>query len=103
MNTIQTQEERTNNAVNALIGKAIELERKTAFTPEYAAKASDSEVMGIIIAHHFKWSGRSVAETTFAGLEDSNFHAESKLFNEMWKKNNPGESDLWITSKEREN
>lgn len=98
--TTISENEILNAKSKELIREAISITRKIAFTPEYANKVSDSEVMGVIISRHFDWQGRQIAEVAFAALEDSNFHKESGLFNEMWKKENPGESDLWIATKE---
>jgi hypothetical protein len=97
---MQSKEKTIDETIEELVKKAIELKRSIAFVPEYAQKATESEIMGIIIAQHFKWSGRQVAEVAYAGLEDANFHTESGKFNEIWQENNPGQSDLWITVEE---
>ena len=97
---MQSKEKTIDETIEELVKKAIELKRSIAFVPEYAQKTTESEILGIIIAQHFKWSGRQVAEVAYAGLEDANFHTESCKFNKIWQENNPGQSDLWITVEE---
>lgn len=93
---MQSKEKTIDETIEELVKKAIELKREIAFVPEYAQKASESEILGIIVAQHFKWSGRQVAEVAYAGLEEANFHTESHRFNEIWHERNPGQDDLWI-------
>lgn len=39
---------------------------------------SDAEVLGIVIANHFKWNGYEIMEAFQSALTDSNFHTEAK-------------------------
>lgn len=97
---MQSKEKTIDETIKELVKKAIELKREVAFVPEYAQKASESEILGIIVAQYFRWSGREVAEVTYAGLEEANFHTESAKFNEIWHEKNPSEADLWITEED---
>jgi hypothetical protein len=99
---MQSKEKTIDETIKELVKKAIELKRSIAFVPEYAQKASESEILGIIVAQHFKWSGRQVAEVAYAGLEEANFHTESHRFNEIWQANNPDQTDLWICEEARD-
>ncbi len=97
---MESDEKTVDQIISQLVKTAIELKREVAFVPEYAQKARESEILGIIVAQYFKWSGRKVAEAAYAGLEEANFHTESHRFNEIWQANNPGEPDLWINEEE---
>lgn len=97
---MQSKQKTIDETIKELVKKAIELKREIAFVPEYAQKASESEILGIIAAQYFRWSGRQVAELAYAGLEEANFHTESHRFNEIWCANNPDQDDLWITEEE---
>lgn len=61
----------------------INTQRKESFVPEYQAKVTDAEALGILIAHYFDWDGVAILETAVAALEDANFHTESAALTEM--------------------
>ncbi|MGI0062711.1 MAG: hypothetical protein ACREBA_09705, partial [Nitrosotalea sp.] len=71
---MESDEKAVDQIIRQLVKTVIELKREIAFVPEYAQKAAESEILGIILAQYFRWSGRQVAETAFAGLEEANFH-----------------------------
>ncbi|MGI0060911.1 MAG: hypothetical protein ACREBA_00490 [Nitrosotalea sp.] len=97
---MESDEKAVDQVIRQLVKTVIELKREIAFVPEYAQKARESEILGIILAQYFRWSGRQVAETAYAGLEEANFHKESHRFNEIWQANNPDQADLWINEEE---
>lgn len=52
---------------------------KKSFLPEYRAKATVAEGLGIAIANLFEWDGLRIMETMFSALEDANFHTEAAI------------------------
>jgi hypothetical protein len=61
--------------MTALTG-LIQEQKRTSFTnPD---KATDTDALGILIAHHFEWDGIKIMETFFSALEDANFHTEAE-------------------------
>ena len=62
----------------------IEETRKDSFVEGY--HASDAECLGLILASHFTWNGLEILRTTFAALEDSNFHTENETIQAMIEK-----------------
>lgn len=97
---MESDEKTVDQVIRQLVKTAIELKREVAFVPEYAQKARESEILGIIVAQYFKWSGRQVAETAYAGLEEANFHTESHKFNEIWREGKPSENNLWMSEED---
>jgi hypothetical protein len=71
--------------IDLILPELIEQTRREVFRPEYADKVTDQEVLGVILARHFKWDGRACFETLQAALEDSNFHKVNKALGETWK------------------
>lgn len=64
----------------------IEEVKKESFMPEYQAKVSDQEVLGIVLSKYFEWDGLKILEVASSGLEDANFHKEAALVDEMIEK-----------------
>ena len=46
---------------------------------------NDENVLGVLIATHFKWDGLACFETLQAALEDSNFHRVNRALGETWQ------------------
>ena len=61
----------------------IEEKKKDIFEAKYQDKATDEETLGIIIAHYFDWNGISILKTTYAALEDANFHTENETIEKL--------------------
>lgn len=70
--------------MNDSLPELIEQTRRQVFRPEYADKVTDEEVLGVILARHFKWDGRACFETLTHALEDSNFHTVNRALGETW-------------------
>jgi hypothetical protein len=51
-------------------------------------KATDEEVLGIMISQYLKWNGDKIFKTTYAAFEDSNFHEFNEKFEKLWKGGN---------------
>lgn len=71
--------------IDLILPELIEQTRKDSFRPEYWNSVSDAEVLGVIIAKHFKWDGQACFETLTHALEDSNFHTANRALAETWK------------------
>lgn len=61
----------------------IDRKRKSAFTSEYQSKATDAEVLGIIVSQYLEWNGDAILQVAVEALEDANFHRESAQVNTM--------------------
>ena len=59
------------------IQKLLSEQKKSSFVTGH--KASDSEAMGLIVAHHFEWDGIRILEALGYALEDANFHSENEV------------------------
>jgi len=64
--------------MRAQLKEMIQAQIKTSFVPEYQAKATDQDALGLILAHYFEWDGLAILETMYRALEDANFHTENK-------------------------
>jgi hypothetical protein len=62
------------------LAELIELKRKESWN----GHASDSEVLGVLIASHFQWDGRQCFDTLSYALEDSNFHRVNRALSATW-------------------
>jgi len=60
-------------------------EKKIEFFNE-PQKATDEEVLGILISQYFKWDGNKIFKTTYSAFEDSNFHEFNENFEKIWNK-----------------
>lgn len=88
--------EATNDEVlKVALKKVIEKAREYVYLPEYRASIPDSEILGVVVSKYFDWEGRKIAEVTYSGLEDANYHKFSEKFNELWKSANKDQDDLW--------
>ena len=45
---------------------------------------NDENVLGVLIATHFKWNGQACFDTLKQALEDSNFHTVNRKLSETW-------------------
>ncbi|MDE1763894.1 MAG: hypothetical protein KGH88_06585 [Thaumarchaeota archaeon] len=86
--------------VSMLVRTAIDLKRETSFVPEAAEIASESEILGQILVQYFKMSGRKIAETAYAALDEAGLAVEALAFSELWRKMNPDQNDLWATEED---
>lgn len=55
----------------------IETARKAIYTLEYQDKATDAEILGVILAKFFEWDGTKILATAVSGLEDANYHSDA--------------------------
>ena len=65
-----------------LIKKLIKEQAKRNFVKSYESK--DYEVLGVIIAKHFKWNGREIVKCFLEALEDANFHTLRSKIKDLW-------------------
>jgi DNA repair protein RadC len=61
------------------------IEAREEFFSRGATMVGDAEVLGILLATHFKWDGGACFETLTHALEDSNFHRVNRALQETWK------------------
>ncbi len=47
------------------------------------SKATDLEALGIMISQYCEWSGVDILQVTYFALEDSNFHTENEIINQL--------------------
>jgi hypothetical protein len=59
----------------------IEQKKRQAFGPGH--DATDEQALGILIAHHFKWSGDAILRTAASALNDANFNEEAETLAAM--------------------
>ena len=71
--------------IDLILPELIEQTRKERFNPKYWNQVSDAEVLGVILANHFKWDGKACFDTLTYALEDSNFHSENRALAEAWR------------------
>lgn len=71
--------------IDLILPELIEQTRKERFDPKYWHQVSDAEVLGVILANHFKWNGKACFDTLTYALEDSNFHRVNRALAETWK------------------
>lgn len=83
--------------VHQLVRTAIDLKRQASFVPESAEIASETEVLGRVLARYLKKSGRKIAETAYAALDEAGLAVEALAVSELWRKMNPDQDDLWST------
>ncbi len=50
--------------------------RKETFKPDYQDKATDEQLIGIMVSKFFEWGGNEIIQAALYSLEDSNFHGE---------------------------
>ena len=60
------------NGKNEALNAMIEAQAQESFTDP--ASATDTEALGILLAHHFEWGGEPIVAAFLAALEDANFH-----------------------------
>lgn len=62
-----------------LLGGLISRQLDESMEPDYRAGAKDTQGLGLLIAHYFKWDGSKIMECAADALEDANFHGEAKM------------------------
>jgi hypothetical protein len=62
----------------------VEKAKRQMFRPEVWATVPDADVVGMMVARYFEWDGYKVMQTTYAALEDANFHRENEKIVEMF-------------------
>lgn len=70
--------------IDLMLPELIEHVRKESFLPQYQASATDQEILGIILARHFKFDGRACFDTLTHALEDSNYHRVNRALSHAW-------------------
>jgi hypothetical protein len=66
--------------------KLIEITREKSFNPKYWDKVSDQDVLGVLIAQHFKWDGQAIFDTMQNAFNDANFHTFNETMRQAWDK-----------------
>lgn len=94
---VASSEKFSNDLINQLVRTAIDLKRQTSFVEGIADIASETEILGSILACYLENSGRKVAETAYAALEEAGLTVEALAFSELWRRSKPDETDLWST------
>lgn len=61
----------------------IELGRTTFYTEEHRAKVPESQILGCLVAHYFRWTGKPIIETIQSALEDANLATLNKQFSDL--------------------
>ena len=51
----------------------IELGRSPFYTEEYRERIEDAEVLGVMVAGYFEWTGQPIIKAFQSDLEDSNY------------------------------
>lgn len=72
--------------MNIELKKLIQAQIKQSFIPEYQSTATDSDALGLMLAHYFEWDGLEILKAAYSALEDSNFHTENRKIDAMIKK-----------------
>ena len=79
-----TTEKITAEELESLFKMCIAAQKEISFVQP--ANATDAEAIGLLISHHFKWSGLDALRVCYAALEDSNFHGENEIINDLIEK-----------------
>ena len=61
----------------------LEQEKLTSFVKGY--KATDAEMLGILVSCHGEWDGNFIFEVAKYAFEDSNFHTFNTKFEALWE------------------
>lgn len=72
--------------IQELLTPILERIRTSAFVEDYQSKASNSELMGMLISKYFKWNGVEILEASAYALEDANFHKECEVVTDLLNK-----------------
>ncbi len=67
----------TEGKVAILMNEIVELVRRECFRPEYEAKATEEECVGIAVSKYFAWDTR-IFLAFYEALEDANFHTAAE-------------------------
>ena len=88
----QKQTQTTEDKIQKVLKPLIEECKKTCFVEGY--KATDEEILGIILSKYFKWDGVPLLKVLVDGLEDANFHTWNGKLIRFFKKELKVEVDL---------
>lgn len=86
----------SDDVIKDLMPKVIKLVRQTAYVDPNDPRATNADVLGIIVAKYLKWDGADIMETMQSALEDANYHTLNKKLLETykdWENEDPGELD----------
>ncbi len=97
---MKPDEKLVDQIVSMLVRTAIDLKREAEFVPEASEIASESEILGKILALYFKKSGRKIAEMAYAALDEAGLTVEALALSELWRRSNPEQNDLWATEED---
>ena len=60
--------------IRGRLKQLIELGRSTFYTEKYRAGIEDAEILGVMVAGFFEWTGQPIIKAFQSALEDANFH-----------------------------
>ncbi|SRR5579875_543144 len=92
-----SSEKFSDDLVNQLVKTAVDLKRETGFVKGVAEIASETQILGTILAKYLQKSGRKIAETAYAAFDAAELTVEALAFAELWRRSNPEQNDLWAT------
>jgi hypothetical protein len=72
-----------NKTINHSLKNLIE-EKKIEFFNE-PQKATDEDVLGIMISQYLEWDGNKIFKTAYNAFEDANFHEFNEKIEKIWK------------------
>jgi hypothetical protein len=70
--------------IDLILPELIDQTRRESFDPKYWDQVTDAEILGVILARHFKWDGRACFETLTHALEDANYHSANRALKAAW-------------------
>lgn len=53
---------------------------------QYRPSLSDTEALGAMISHHFRWQGEEIVQTLCEALTDANYHTLVDVIKTEWEK-----------------
>jgi hypothetical protein len=68
----------------AALGGLIAEQKRISFRPEFVARVSNAEALGILVAHWAQWNGEEIVAAFLAALEDANFHSFGQALAKAW-------------------
>ncbi|MDE1862248.1 MAG: hypothetical protein KGI33_04980 [Thaumarchaeota archaeon] len=94
------KEEFADDLISQLVRTAIDLKREACFEEGAAEVASETLILGSILAMYLKKCGRKIAETSYAVLDSAGLTVESLAFSELWCRIHLEQDDLWETDED---
>lgn len=67
----------------AALRPILERVKNTVWLPEYRAKVSDAEALGVLVSKFFKWEGSEILAVASSALEDANYHGDAAIVERM--------------------